>query len=142
MEKEKSYVSIEDFYKDGGIIHPIRAIVHRNLFDFNKVAEISSDINIATHMLRSKDEHEHDCGKTIWKELINHSNIIGYFSARKISDTEAVIGYSLCKPKDWPNFSKRIGKTIAVNKHSNFTWIIHADTFKVEQKFVKNQSLL
>ena len=126
MQKEEVYKSVEDFYKAEGIIQPIRAIVNKNLFDFNKISKVAVDVQLALHWLASDDEEEKETGKKFWRSLINSSNIVGYFSAIKISDTDVKIGYSLCKPMDWPNFNSKIGKTIAINKHSNYNWIVHA----------------
>ena len=148
MQKEEVYESVEDFYKADGIVQPIRAIVNRNLFDFNKVSKVAVDVQLALAWLASDNEEEHETGKKTWRSLINSSNIIGYFSAVKISDYDIKIGYSLCKPMDWPNFNSKIGKTIAINKHSNYNWIVHAFDPKtgvclpwIEQKLAMSKSL-
>lgn len=148
MEKEKVYKSVEEFYTDDGIVQPIRAIVNRDLFDFNKVSKIAVDVQLALTWLASDSEHEKEEGRALWKSLINSSNIVGYFSAIKISEHDVRIGYSLCKPMDWPIFNPKIGKTIAINKHGNYNWIVHAFDPKsgvcmpwIEQKLAMSKAL-
>ena len=119
----KTNLTYEQFTEAGGILQPIRAIVIKNARDlpflFKQCEKIAVTHDRLTRPIIVADEFSE--AKEQWKEFINRSNIIGYFAAEKC-DNGVIIGYSYCKPEDWPRFKHSIAKNIAINKHSNKIW--------------------
>ena len=114
--------------KRGGILQPIRAIVIKNAKDLPFLFKLCEKIAVThdrlTRSIIPMDETYE--AKEQWKEFINQSNIVGYFAAEKC-DNGIIIGYSYCKPEDWPRFKHSIAKNIALNKHSNKIWAFLGD---------------
>lgn len=123
FERESKTLTYEQFCKNGGILQPIRAIVKKNA-SFNEIIEEVSDISIVHDRLQRSCDCECTAKvKEHWREYINQSNIIGYFSAEK-TPCGIIIGFSYCKPEDWWKFDHDIAKQIAMNKLLNKAWIV------------------
>ena len=119
----KTNLTYEQFTEAGGILQPIRAIVIKNAKDLSFLFKLCEKIAVTHDRLarRISFTGEMEEAREQWKEFINRSNIVGYFAAEKC-DNGIIIGYSYCKPEDWPKFKHNIAQNIAINKHSNKIW--------------------
>lgn len=103
----------DHFKEDKGILQPIRAIVRiydRGAATLEKVIyDAMNCMNTACMNLSGTD------GEIIQRKTFEEDTVVvGYLSARALTESAVGFGCSFCRPHDYPNFQKYRGQLIAM----------------------------
>lgn len=117
LDAIKEYLSYlegcKHFDADNGIFQPIRAIVriyNRGEATLEKVIDDAMNcMNTACMNLSGAD------GEILQRKTFEEdTTIVGYLSARALTESGIGFGCSFCRPHDYPNFQKYRGKLLAM----------------------------